>query len=565
MHGSPTTPRSVVLAALVADRAGFDAAIGPLDEPVLVFDAKTLRFLAANPAALRLYGWNEDELLCMTLFDIRSEDEARILREMVDHRAYDLFRDRIWHHLRADGRVLDVRVTSAPLVFDGRDARLQVVEPTDRGASTRWSTLPTTSVDPLTGLPDRSGFLDHLRRMLAPSTRPGALSHAVAVLGIDGFRSVNATAGAAVGDAVLAAVAARMGSIGPEVRLVARIAGDQFALLVETCPEDCPDLLGRRLTEAIRAPFGDLGRAIFLTASIGVAVVDDDASAERLLIDATEAMHQAKSEGRDRVVVHRHDDRLAVAERSTLVLDLPLALLRNEFVLHYQPVVDVAGVLVGAEALIRWQHPERGLLPPGSFIPLAEESAFMRALGRWVFLEAAAAARRFADAGVTVPIAVNVSSRQFGPDLVQEVRLAMSSAGIPASLLVIEITESMLADPALAERTVDELRSLGVSVWIDDFGTGFSCLGNLVHLHVNGLKLDRSFVAAVREPAGSAVVSAVTSLAHGLGLEVIAEGVETGEQRSEVVALGADLIQGYLVSPPVPEAAFAAYVQGASR
>ena len=409
--------------------------------------------------------------------------------------------------------------------------------------------------DRLTGLPNRALFHDQVRTALAQSRRSGRRV-AVLVAEVDGFRTVNLTLGHAGGDRLLTAVAQRLGAAVREGDLVARLDGGDFAVLsasVETA-EDV-DALARRLVEAVGRPFMISGHEVTVRASIGIAVFPDDAgSVEQLLNNAGAAQRAVHEAGGAGYRFYAAELNARLHARVSLEADLRHALGRDQLVLHYQPKIDVAtGCVRGIEALLRWQHPERGQVSPADFIPVAEETGLIVPIGEWVLRTACRQVRAWADEGLpALPVAVNLSARQFQQDgLVDMVRDALAEARVDARLLELEVTESLLMeDTARTVRTLERLRGQGITIALDDFGTGYSSLSYLKRFPVDTIKIDKSFVRDVATDAQSgAIATAIVTLAHSLGKDVVAEGVETREQLESLAARGCDCL---LYTSPSP-------------
>ena len=415
--------------------------------------------------------------------------------------------------------------------------------------------------DPLTGLPSRALFADRVGQAFARLQRgSGALT--VIQLGINGFKLVNESLGHDAGDALLVAVAQRLVAVMRPSDTVARLGGDEFAVLCEALPDDADAAaLAERVLEALAAPFEIAGRIHHVSVAVGIAVGGTGRGAERVLHEADAAMHAAKRRGGGWEV---YDDELRerALRRLTLQNELHRALERDELVLHYQPQVALGlGGPTGVEALVRWRHPERGLIPPGEFIGVAEESGLIVPLGRWVLREACAQLAAWQRAGgrlATLTMSVNLSARDLlQPDLVDAVAAIVAEAGVSAEQLCLEITETaVLEDADVIRERLHALKALGVRLAIDDFGTGYSSLSYLDRFPVDVLKIDRSFVRGM-ETAGDrsrGVVAAVIRLADAMGLVPIAEGVEVAEQADELRALGCASAQGFLWSPArIPE------------
>jgi diguanylate cyclase (GGDEF)-like protein/PAS domain S-box-containing protein len=429
-----------------------------------------------------------------------------------------------------------------------------------RSGHTEWH-------DPLTGLPNRARFATRLAGAIAagPAT-PGAI--AVVLLDIDRFKAINDTMGHETGDLLLALVAQRLVRVAGEAELIARFGGDEFlALFVGhggTAAMRASSFI-ERARRSLAGSFVVNGTEIFLGASVGVALntfgVDDGPT---LLSNAEAAMYRAKQGGRSSVVTFGESMRFEVLDRMTTEHALHRAIERQELTLHYQPVVELGlGATVGLEALIRWRQPGPGLVAPGRFIPVAEESGMIIPIGAWVLEEAC---RQLRDWHQTAPGAafgsmeVNLSARQVDdPRIVRTVEQILLRSGLPPEHLTLEITESaLMRDAASALVVLQALKDIGVSLAIDDFGTGYSSLSYLSRFPLDIVKVDRLFVAQLGiSHEDEEIVSAVIKLAHALGLQVVAEGVETTGQLDVLRRLGCDLAQGFLFSEPLPAAAIA--------
>jgi diguanylate cyclase (GGDEF)-like protein/PAS domain S-box-containing protein len=411
--------------------------------------------------------------------------------------------------------------------------------------------------DALTGLANRMLLIDRLEHAMAQADNDG---HALWVLflDLDRFKRINDSLGHKAGDAVLKSVAQRMQAQLRPADTVARLGGDEFVLVLSDWPAGSLSLgLVQRLMDAVRAPYAANGNAILISCSVGIAVYPGDAANAELLVERADvAMYRAKEAGRNSVHFYKAEMNALAMSRLRMESDLRGALQANEFVLHYQPQMDLkSGRIVGVEALLRWQHMRPGLRQPAEFIGVAEEIGLIVPIGDWVLNQACQQAVAWQRAGLpAMHMAVNLSARQFAqPGLVGAVSAALERSGLQPSLLEIEITESlMMTDVEQAVATLADLKRLGVRVSVDDFGTGHSSLYYLKRFPIDVLKIDRSFVRDIVSDADDAsIVAAIISLAHSLEMSVVAEGVEHADQLIYLARCGCDTAQGYMISPPM--------------
>ena len=410
--------------------------------------------------------------------------------------------------------------------------------------------------DALTGLPNRVLINDRLEMALAGLSRRGT-KIALLYLDLDNFKHINDAFGHTAGDELLIELARRFAGLLRTADTMARLGGDEFLiLLTELDHIDTVCTIAGRLVDSLKQPFfhGDI--EYLISASIGVTIAPDDSSdAVTLVKNADVAMYRAKSLGRNNYQFFAPELDLQTHRRIALEMKLRRGLENDEFELHYQPLVHItSGAIVGAEALIRWRHDDQ-LVPPGEFIPLAEESGLILSIGEWVLRAAARQASLWQEAGYQLGISINISSRQFsGQDLVGLLSEVLAETGLQPGRLYFEVTESMvMGDLSEAQRIMGALRQLGTKFYLDDFGTGYSSLSYLNKLPIDGLKIDRSFIKDISSESDSRAIAAViVSLARALNLAIVAEGVETEEQLRELNSLGEMLIQGYLASRPIP-------------
>ncbi|HXP38091.1 MAG TPA: EAL domain-containing protein [Solirubrobacteraceae bacterium] len=411
--------------------------------------------------------------------------------------------------------------------------------------------------DVLTGLPNRVLALDRAGQMLARAQREQSPIAALYV-DLDGFKHVNDTFGHAAGDELLRTVAARLKTVIRHGDTAARFGGDEFVVLLDASSFDVgPELIAERLLEALRSPYeldGMHGRRLTLSASVGIALAAGG-TADELLCSADLALYRAKRDGRDRYVLFESSMQSAASARLTLEMDLAEALANDELFLEYQPTFDLRSEqIAGLEALIRWRHPARGVISPGEFVPIAEESGLIIPIGRWVLEQACRQAAAWARDGCGIGVAVNVSARQLDADeLIDDVAKALADSGLAPSALTLEITETALmrnAEEGVVRLT--RLKQLGVRIAIDDFGTGYSSLAYLRQFPADSLKIDRSFVAGVATSRESAaLIDTLVQLGRSLRIETLAEGIEDREQLRALQYADCDLGQGFLFSRPL--------------
>ena len=513
------------------------------------------RFVAANPACQRVLGYPPEELLGQCLLDYLHQHDPssavhsaagvdRWQQGFIELLARHRHRDGSWRWLLWSGSV------------QGEYFYACAKDVTD------WLHLEhRVGRDPLTTLPNSQAFTDELVRAVARHRRSN-LRLGVLFIDIDSFKQINDSVGHEAGDRVLAEAASRLRGAVRSADVVGRLGGDEFAVLLEALENDHEAVtVARRVLQALGEPF-DLGSGpVSVSASVGLATAGDTRkTADRLLREADIAMYRAKATGRNRFAIFDTELRAEVDRRLNVERDLRTALSREEFEVHYQPVVSLAdGSVVLCEALLRWTHRERGRMSPAEFIPLAEENGLIVPIGAWVLGAALEQLAKWRSLGREIGVSVNISPRQLTDEAVGAMVAALlEKAGVPPGALCLEVTETaVLADPTRAASRLAELRELGVRIAFDDFGTGYSSLRHLSQLPVDLIKLDRTFVGVLhREDAHRerAVLIAVTTAARELGVSVVAEGVEDSEQLAELHRAGCAYAQGYLFSDARPAA-----------
>jgi diguanylate cyclase (GGDEF)-like protein/PAS domain S-box-containing protein len=546
---------------LRASEERFRALVQHAADVILVIEADgTVRHV--SPAVQTVLGYEPDRLVGTRGWALIHEGDGQSAQafhaELLDRRGVSRSVELRWQHRDGSWRWLEVKGTNLlhqagvrGIVLNARDI--------SRHKSLEQQLVQRALHDQLTGLPNRMLFMDRLEQALERSARRGKFA-AVLFLDLDRFKLVNDNLGHDHGDQLLVQVADRLRGCLRRVDTIARIGGDEFTVLLEDVGAAADAaLVSERIIEAFRGSFRVENQEIFVGASIGIALGgrDQGTTAQGLLRNADIAMYRAKANGRACFEVFKSSMRETVKGRLKMETELRRALDRGELRLHYQPQVDLRTArIVGLEALVRWEHPERGLVPPGSFIPIAEETGLILPIGRWVLETACRQAsvwRADAEIGLDLVMAVNLSPRQFRhPRLVADVGQVLTESGLDASGLEVEITEgTAMGDADATVKTLEHLKAIGIRLAIDDFGTGYSSLGYLKRFPIDVLKVDRSFVAGLPANRGdAAIVRAVVGLTRALGLKAVAEGVETKDQLDELRGLGCDQGQGYLFGRP---------------
>jgi diguanylate cyclase (GGDEF)-like protein/PAS domain S-box-containing protein len=521
--------------------------------PMIVCALDDERILSVNDAAVRHYGYSRSDFEMLTLRHLQAfESELPWTGDQSsDERAA-----RTWKHVKADGSLIDLAIYSRQLAYGDQPAVLvALMDITERKRAEMRLTFMAHH-DGLTGLPNRNSLRQRLDEMLAQARRSSE-KVAVLFLGLDNFKAVNDTLGHGVGDKLLRGVARRLRSSLREEDAIARLSSDEFAIIQSAIsrPEDIV-LLARRLLEAIGEPYLLDGHSVVIGASIGIAMAPGDGDdPEKLLKNADMALSRAKNDSRGTFSFFESGMDARAQTRRKIEIDLRIAIQSDVLRPHYQPLIDLAsGRISGFEALVRWPHPERGMISPAEFIPVAEETGLINALGSQILRRACTDAAGWPDA---VRIAVNLSPLQFrAGNLLSVVMDALKQSGLPAKRLELEITETLLLEKSTEVlATLHALRALGIHISMDDFGTGYSSLSYLRSFPFDKIKIDQSFV---RDLGGNrdaqAIVRSIISLGKGLGVTITAEGVETEAELSCLRAEGCHEAQGFLFSRARPNA-----------
>jgi diguanylate cyclase (GGDEF)-like protein/PAS domain S-box-containing protein len=532
--------------------------------PMWVVDVNTLELLAVNAATCRHYGYSREQMLSMTVEDLRVPEETEILHSEFRQNRGTQTGHETRRHITADGRVIDVAIEARPLRYNDRDACVAVAfDMTDRKRAEQ-RILHLACHDALTDLPNRAALDNQFSRALEAARVRGG-SFAVLCIDFDRFKQINDLFGHSMGDKALREASQRL-EVAAQGAFLARIGGDEFIAITQQDPlPSSAELLANRLRGALDGGIEIDGHGLDLDLSIGIAVYPRDGEdARSLFANADAALYRAKHEGRGAIRFFTPAMDQQLRDRHALERDLRSAVANGELFLEYQPQRHSNGEIIGFEALVRWHHPQRGTVSPVEFIPVAEESDLIVEIGEWVLREACREASSWDD---SLQVAVNVSAIQFRRgDLQHLVRTALDESGIAPARLELEITEGVLIENvARATSMLNALKILGIRIALDDFGTGYSSLSYLQSFPLDRIKIDRSFIASLgRTDRSLAIVRAVIGLAHGLGLPVLAEGVETNDQLKTLIREGCDEMQGYLIGRPRPIEVYADIVRHSS-
>lgn len=530
--------------------------------PIWVFDRETLRFLAVNDAAVALYGYSREQFLSMTALDIRDPIHHDAIREAALDDA-PVYGDQIWKHRKADGSEIEVAIYSCVTVYQGRPAKIAAAIDITERRRNEERIRRLAHYDSLTDLANRTLFRARLEKAIADRHLPGQ-QIALFCIDLDHFKDINDTLGHPTGDQLLVLAAQRLRHSVREQDMVARIGGDEFAVIqcgIETTKD--ADALAVRLINSLSATYAIDGHEVLATPSIGIATtLEYSQSVDDLLSHADLALYRTKSMGRSSYCFFTPEMDTQIKVRRALETDLRAAIANEELELHFQPIISLAtGEVDCCEGLVRWRHPQRGLILPSDFMPVAEETKLVIPLGEWVLRKGCAEAVTWP---AHVALAINLSPVQFkSGNLFETVRSALDESGLSPQRLELEITETvLLEDNDTNHAILHQLQSLGLHIAMDDFGTGYSSLSYLRRFPFNKIKIDRSFVREL--PASldcMTITRGIVELANGLGMTTTAEGVETPEQLYVLRTYGCTHGQGYLFSPPLPAADIAAMLK----
>lgn len=513
-------------------------------------------------AAIQL-GYSHQEMRQLNIADLESEQSPEQVSARMWHMTQTGQIDYETRHCRASGELLDVHVSMRTVeMLDGSRLYQCVLRDISERRDAQRKIEYLAYHDALTGLPNRRLLQDRVEKAVENAQRRGA-SLSLLFIDMDRFKVINDTLGHEVGDALLKLVADRLRECVREQDTIARIGGDEFVVLLLDIRESSDAaVVAEKLVNRLSMPYDVQGHTLYSTPSIGISIFPEDGNSFDVLMQhADVAMYHVKENGRAGYHFFVEEMNARTHERLSMEHKLRLALERNEFELFYQPKVNIrTRQIVGAEALIRWRHPDDGMVPPGKFIPIAEESGLISQIGNWVAYETARQCKAWHDAGLSpIPVSFNVSARQFlHGNLLSVLDDILAQTGVDPQYLELELTESLLMQPQNAQGVLEQLKSRGLSVALDDFGTGYSSLSYLSRMAIDTLKIDRSFVDDLGKKADDeAIAHTIIAMAHNLRMKVVAEGVETAEQADILLRGGCEVAQGYFFGKPVPVPEFA--------
>ncbi len=537
-------------------QAMFRSAMEAAQVGIFVFQDRCFKYV--NPCFVRLFGFSAEELVDrMSPLDlVAPEQHGFVMAQMQEPTP-----GASGHHyeltaIRKDGSTFPVTILGAQSAFGGRPATVGTVLDISAEKAAELRIRELADYDVLTGLPNRRLFRERFVQLLAAAEREHS-EIAVVFLDLDHFKRVNDSLGHSVGDELLCEVARRLDRVVRRIDTVARLGGDEFIFAMPGFHTAAATEVARRLVDVFARPFEVAGHELTVTPSLGISIYPADGrDLETLLRNADTAMYRAKDIGRNCFQFYSSEMNTATLDRLLMESNLRRALAQDEFVLHYQPLVNLqSGLIIGVEALIRWQHPELGMIMPDRFIHVAEETGLINPLGDWVLCEACRQAQAWADEGLpALAMAVNVAPVQFRQaGFVEVVAGALAASGLEASRLELELTErTVMHDADINLGTLSALHRMGVELSLDDFGTGYSSLAYLKRFPVGKLKIDRSFVNDLEtDPDDRAIASTIVSMGRSLRMTVLAEGVESAEQLALLRKMGCDMAQGFLFSRPL--------------
>jgi len=530
-------------------------------DSIFVISGEKINFL--NTSAVKLLGAHtSQELLGSSFLSYVPKEHREIIgiqtQQALEQKRQDMSPLNI-ELQQMDRTKVDVEITCIPILFRNDRAVMFVIRDVTERRKHQCEIEFQATHDLLTGLPNKRLLIDRITQSISHAKRQNKRL-AVMFIDLDKFKQINDTLGHCAGDLLLQTISARLTNAMRECDTLARIGGDEFVLLVEHINDDSSiSMVASKVISTISKPVELVGQVYSISCSIGISGYPEDAhSADSLLTRADIAMYRAKEAGRNTFHFFTPQMQEQLDKRVDFEKRLKLALQKDQFVLHYQPQVDLrTGKITGMEALIRWNSPESGLVSPGEFIPVAEESNLILCIGEWVLFKACEQLSEWKKQGIPiVPVAVNVASSQFTQQsLVEKVEKCLKKYDLEAKFLELELTESLsMEDPVRSIELMQQLKDIGVSLSIDDFGTGYSNLSYLKRFPVSKLKIDHSFITGItNNPEDRSIVNAVIQMAHSLELQTVAEGTETVGQISLLATEGCDVIQGYYFSRPVPE------------
>jgi diguanylate cyclase (GGDEF)-like protein/PAS domain S-box-containing protein len=548
------------------------AVLENIDEGIITINEEGL-IRNFNPAAEEIFGYLSSEVVGRNVRMLMPEPhhtqhDGYLRRYLETREAHIVGKRREVVALRKDGSSFSMELRVSEVVHESERVFIAACRDITAAKESERHISYLATHDALTDLPNRNLLLDRLQQALAHARRSTDEKVAVLFIDLDQFKTINDSLGHGVGDLLLKKVAARLVASVRSEDTVARQGGDEFIVLLPSVANtEYAGIVGNKLLADLTAPFTVRGKQLHIGASIGIAVFPDDAdSIETLLMHSDTAMYHAKASGRNNCQFFTPQMNQMAARKHSLSSDLRHALELGELHLNFQPIVDIAsGAVTCLEVLLRWQHPDRGMVSPVDFIPLAEEMGLIVPIGEWVLRSACQQLRAWEQQTYVLPkLAINISGRQFASkSLPETIELILSETGVDAGRIVIEITETMLMgntdEAVLALRRIS---NAGLEISIDDFGTGYSSLSYLKHFPIDKLKIDKSFIQDIGiDPNDAAIVTAIIAMAHSLDLKVVAEGVESEEQLAFLRQHGCDEYQGYHFSKPLPASGVPALLQ----